>query len=104
MGTIQTDIEARLAEREPDVEVLLAELKGDNVELFIDHPEGVTLELCERHMAPKYRQLIIDAAATKQVHHLRSPDEIRGFLDAVANKKGPAVASPFRIQKRDQTE
>jgi len=32
---------------------------------------------------------MIDAAATKQVHHLRSPGEIRGFLDAVANKKGP---------------
>ena len=35
---------ASLAEREPDVEVLLAELKGDTVELYIDHPEGVTLD------------------------------------------------------------
>jgi ribosome maturation factor RimP len=45
---IQADIERTLAEREPDVEVLLAELKGDAVELYIDHPEGVTLDLCER--------------------------------------------------------
>jgi adenylate kinase family enzyme len=50
-----------------------------------------TLTLCERHMAPKYRQLVIDAAATKQVHHLRSPRQVRDFLDTVAkspNKKG----------------
>jgi adenylate kinase family enzyme len=51
-----------------------------------------TLNLCERHMAPRYRQLVIDAAASKQVHHLRSPRQIRRFLDAVAeltNEKGP---------------
>jgi hypothetical protein len=38
-----------LAEAEPDVEVLLAEVVGgDLVRLFIDHPDGVTLDLCER--------------------------------------------------------
>jgi ribosome maturation factor RimP len=47
-GTIQAEIESKLAEREPEVEVLLAELQDGNVELYIDHPEGVTLELCER--------------------------------------------------------
>jgi ribosome maturation factor RimP len=46
--TIQNEIEGKLAEREPDVEVLLAELNGDTVELYIDHPGGVTLDLCER--------------------------------------------------------
>ena len=49
MSTIQTDIEARLAASEPDVEVLLAEvLGGHTLRLFIDHPDGVTLGLCER--------------------------------------------------------
>ena len=56
MSSIQADIEARLAEAEPDVEVLLAEVVGgDTLRLFIDHPDGVTLELCERvtdHLAP----------------------------------------------------
>ena len=33
---------------EPDVEVLLAEVSGSTLRLFIDHPEGVTLALCER--------------------------------------------------------
>ncbi len=49
MRTIQTDIEVRLAASEPDVEVLLAEVVGGStVRLFIDHPEGVTLAICER--------------------------------------------------------
>ena len=42
MSRIQADIEARLAEAEPDVEVLLAEVVGGKlVRLFIDHPGGV---------------------------------------------------------------
>jgi ribosome maturation factor RimP len=49
MSAVQTDIEQRLAEREPAVEVLLAEtLPNGTLRVFIDHPEGVTLGLCER--------------------------------------------------------
>ncbi len=46
---VQNEIERRLATSEPDVEVLLAEVvSGGTLRLFIDHPEGVTLDLCER--------------------------------------------------------
>jgi ribosome maturation factor RimP len=46
---LQTEIEGRLAAGEPDVEVLLAEVvSGGTLRLFIDHPGGVTLDLCER--------------------------------------------------------
>ncbi|HEX4563803.1 MAG TPA: ribosome maturation factor RimP [Solirubrobacteraceae bacterium] len=49
MTSLQADIEQRLAASEPDVEVLLAEvLGGRTVRVFIDHPDGVTLDLCER--------------------------------------------------------
>ena len=49
MSGIQTDIEAQLSNVEPDVEVLLAEVVGGSlVRLYIDHPDGVTLDLCER--------------------------------------------------------
>jgi ribosome maturation factor RimP len=49
MTALQTEIESRLAHSEPDVEVLLVELVGgDRLRVFIDHPEGVTLGLCER--------------------------------------------------------
>ncbi len=48
-ASLQTEIEARLATSEPDVEVLLAEvLAGGTLRLFIDHPDGVTLDMCER--------------------------------------------------------
>jgi ribosome maturation factor RimP len=46
--SLQAEIEAQLATAEPGVEVLLAEVAGDTLRLFIDHPDGVTLELCER--------------------------------------------------------
>ena len=49
MTTLQTEIEGRLAQAEPDLEVLLVEvLGGRSVRVFIDHPDGVNLAMCER--------------------------------------------------------
>jgi ribosome maturation factor RimP len=48
VSALQDEIESRLGTAEPDVEVLLAEVSGPTLRLFIDHPEGVTLALCER--------------------------------------------------------
>lgn len=49
MSTVQADIEGRLADSEPDIEVLLAEVAGGRLlRVFIDHPDGVTLAMCER--------------------------------------------------------
>ena len=39
--------------------------------------------LCHRDLTPKYRQLVADAAPSKRVHHLKSPAEMRAFLEAV---------------------
>ncbi|MCW2971549.1 MAG: hypothetical protein JWO23_2676, partial [Solirubrobacterales bacterium] len=49
MNALQTDIENRLAQSEPEIEVLLAEVLGGRcLRVFIDHPDGVTLAMCER--------------------------------------------------------
>jgi ribosome maturation factor RimP len=49
LTALQTDIERRIAATEPEIEVLLAEVVGGRVlRVFIDHPDGVTLEMCER--------------------------------------------------------
>jgi ribosome maturation factor RimP len=49
MTMLQTDIERRLADSEPEIEVLLAEVAGGRcLRVFIDHPDGVTLVMCER--------------------------------------------------------
>ena len=46
---LQTEIEAMLHDRCPDVEVVLAERTAPGlVRVVIDHPEGVGLDLCER--------------------------------------------------------
>jgi ribosome maturation factor RimP len=57
-STLQHQIEQQLAEREPDVEVLTVDVKGETIELYIDHPEGVTLDICERvtHSLPEIRE------------------------------------------------
>jgi ribosome maturation factor RimP len=83
MSTIQADIEAKLAEREPEVEVLLAEVKGDLVELYIDHPDGVTLELCERvtHALPEVLEeygLTVSSPGIERP--LSKPDHFRRFI------------------------
>ena len=43
------------------------------------------LWLCHRHLTPKYRQLVTEAAASKRVHHLRSPAQIQFFIETVKN-------------------
>jgi ribosome maturation factor RimP len=49
MTPLQTEIEKRLAVSQPDIEVLLAEVLGGRcLRVFIDHPDGVTLAMCER--------------------------------------------------------
>ncbi len=49
MSMLQAEIERRLADTEPDIEVLLAEVSGGRLlRVFIDHPDGVTLAMCER--------------------------------------------------------
>jgi adenylate kinase family enzyme len=38
------------------------------------------LRLCHDRLTPRYRQLIAEMVASKRVHHLRSPADIRTFL------------------------
>jgi ribosome maturation factor RimP len=81
--SIQEEIERKLAERQPDVEVLLAELRGDTVELFIDHPDGVTLDLCERvtRALPEILErhgLTVSSPGSERP--LSKPDHFRRFI------------------------
>jgi len=83
MQHVQTQIEERLAERAPDVEVLLAEVVGDTVRLFIDHPDGVTLDLCERvtHLLPEVREdYALEVSSPGLQRPLTKPDHFRRFL------------------------
>jgi ribosome maturation factor RimP len=84
MSSIQADIEARLAQAEPEVEVLLAEVVGARtVRLFIDHPEGVTLALCERvtHALPEVRErYALEVSSPGTERPLTKPAHFRRFV------------------------
>jgi ribosome maturation factor RimP len=84
MSSLQADIEARLAEAAPDVEVLLAEVVGGHtIRLFIDHPDGVSLALCEQvtHLLPEVRQdYALEVSSPGRKRPLTKPDHFRRFL------------------------
>lgn len=84
MSTIQTDIEAQLATFEPDVEVLLAEIVGGStVRLYIDHPEGVTLDLCERvtkQLTAIRERYALEVSSPGSDRPLTKPQHFRTFI------------------------
>jgi ribosome maturation factor RimP len=81
---LQREIEERLAQAEPDVEVLLAEVvSGSTLRLFIDHPNGVTLGLCERitGLLNDYReQYSLEVSSPGQDRPLTKPQHFTRYL------------------------
>jgi ribosome maturation factor RimP len=84
MNSVQDDIEARLAASAADVEVLLAEVVGgETLRLFIDHPDGVTLDLCERvtHQLGDLRErYALEVSSPGIQRPLTKPAHFRRFL------------------------
>jgi ribosome maturation factor RimP len=87
MTALQTDIERRLAAAEPDVEVLLAEVVSGRaqptVRVFIDHPNGVTLGLCERvsaTLAELREQYALEVSSPGGSRPLSKPDHFRRYI------------------------
>ena len=81
---IQEHIEDRLSSAEPEVEVLLAEQVGtERVRLFIDHPDGVDLELCERvtgHLRDLLQDYGLEVSSPGPDRPLAKPDHFRRYL------------------------
>ena len=84
MSSVQEQIEAVLGQVEPDVEVLSAELHGGTVvRLFIDHPDGVSLGLCERvthHLAALREEYALEVSSPGPKRPLTKPHHFRRFL------------------------
>lgn len=80
---LQMEIESRLATSEPDVDVLLVEVSGSTLRLFIDHPDGVTLALCERVSGQLngYRErFALEVSSPGQDRPLTKPQHYSRFL------------------------
>ena len=83
MSALQTEIEGRLAGVEPEVEVLLAEVAGSTLRLFIDHPDGVTLAVCERvtgHLSEYRERFSLEVSSPGQDRPLTKPQHYSRFL------------------------
>jgi ribosome maturation factor RimP len=79
----QTEIEARLSGLEPEVELLLAEVNGSVLRIFIDHPDGVTLALCERvtgHLSDYRERYSLEVSSPGQDRPLTKPQHYSRFL------------------------
>ncbi len=96
ISALQTEIEDRLAVSEPAVEVLLAQLSGTTLRLFIDHPDGVTLALCERvsgHLSHYRDRYTLEVSSPGQDRPLTKPQHYTRFLGRRA-----------RVRMRDATD
>ena len=102
MSAIQADIEARLSQAEPEVEVLLAEVVGGSlVRLFIDHPGGVSLALCERvtsHLAAVREEYALEVSSPGTERPLSKPEHFRRFVGrrARVRTRGEIGSPPTR--------
>jgi ribosome maturation factor RimP len=59
MSDLQSDLQHQLSELDPDIDLIAIEQPGnETLRLFIDHPDGVDLALCQK--------------VTVHLNHLRS--------------------------------
>jgi ribosome maturation factor RimP len=84
MSPLQTEIEKRLAAAEPEIEVLLAEVVGGRcLRVFIDHPGGVTLEMCEQvtsELSELRERYSLEVSSPGSERPLTKPAHFRRFV------------------------
>jgi ribosome maturation factor RimP len=84
LSALQADIEKRLAASEPQIEVLLAEVVGGRcLRVFIDHPDGVTLAMCERvtkHLNELRERYSLEVSSPGTERPLTKPAHFRRFV------------------------
>ena len=80
----QDQIEERLADVEPDVEVLLLEqANASTLRLVVDHPAGVDLDMCERitlHLRDLLLETGLEVSSPGPERPLTKPDHYRRFV------------------------
>ena len=95
MEQLQADIEQRLKATEPEVEVLLVERSGDTLRIFIDHPEGVTLALCERvtnALTDLRESYALEVSSPGPKRPLTKPEHFQRFVGRRARVRTAACA------------
>jgi ribosome maturation factor RimP len=84
MQLSERDIQERIAGAEPDVELLLVEPAGaGRLRLYIDHPKGVDLALCERvtrQLGELLEEYSLEVSSPGPARPLVKPDHFRRFV------------------------
>jgi ribosome maturation factor RimP len=84
---LQREIEATIASREPDVEVLAVELGGpDRFCVYIDHSDGVNHALCER-VTGHLRRFLDDYTVDVSSPGFERPLRRREHFDRAAGRR-----------------
>ena len=104
MNALQIDIERRLAQSEPDIEVLLAEVVGGRcLRVFIDHPDGVNLAMCERvtmHLNDLRERYSLEVSSPGTDRPLTKPAHFRRFLGRRARVRTRHPRTPLQGGER----
>ena len=81
---LQNTIETRIADLEPEVELIaLEQPAAETLRLYIDHPDGVDLALCERvtvHLRDLLTSWSLEVSSPGVDRPLTKPDHFRRFL------------------------
>ena len=85
---IQTDIEQRLAATRPEVELLAVDrVAAERLQLVIDHPDGVSLELCElvtKDLRDLLTKFALEVSSPGPERPLVKPEHFRRFIGRTA--------------------
>ena len=84
MDELQDQIESRLRDLDPAVELIALERPaGETLRLYIDHPDGVDLALCERvtnHLADLLESWSLEVSSPGVDRPLTKPEHFRRFM------------------------
>jgi ribosome maturation factor RimP len=84
LDELQDQIESRLRDLDPAVELIALERPaGETLRLYIDHPDGVDLALCERvtnHLADLLESWSLEVSSPGIDRPLTKPEHFRRFM------------------------
>jgi ribosome maturation factor RimP len=84
LGELQNEIEDKLRELDPEVELIaLEQPAAEGLRLYIDHPGGVDLGLCERvtgHLGELLERWSLEVSSPGADRPLTKPEHYRRFL------------------------
>jgi ribosome maturation factor RimP len=89
MSDLQQDIQSQLSELDSEIDLVAIEQPGNEMlRLFIDHPEGVDLALCER--------------VTRHLNHLRADYALEVSSPGDKYRRRPASSTASETKESPQ--